>query len=94
MANGEENNVTDTVRYVVAVPMLVTVVVEAAGLDEAGAKEAACDYAESLAPSETETDGYQSVAFAGRDDGMRVLRADVHLPFDGAQARRDDGTPD
>lgn len=65
--------------YEVDVPTTLTVFVEGEGLTPEEAMEEAARYAERMSFSESESDGYSSVAFAGRSDGLAITKADLDV---------------
>ncbi len=65
--------------YEVDVPTTLTVFVEGEGLTPEQAMEEAARYAERIGFSENESEGYSSVAFAGRSDGLAITKADLDI---------------
>lgn len=70
---------SDRRYYEVDVPTTITVFVEGDGLTAETAMEAAARYVDSIGPTENESRGYSSVAFADRDDGMAITRGDIEI---------------
>ena len=65
--------------YEVSVPVTITVFIEGDDLTEEEAADHAARYTNSIAPSEMESKGYSSVAFAQHPAAIAITRAEVDI---------------